>query len=342
MSKLSTAARVAVAVSLVVCLQVLLLFVFAWSASRSAPHELPIAAAGPAAQVQALVGGVEKAQPGAFDVAVVPDDAAAQAAVTSREVYGAIVLGQSGVTVYTASAASGAVAQALSQGIPAAVHAADPQVPVTVTDLVPSPADDPHGAGLSIAFLPLAITSLAAGAIIALLARGRVQRLVALLGYAVAAGLLCVAVLQPGLGVLAGDAVANSAVLALVSLAVAAATCGLAVLLGPGGIGLSVLVVFFLGMPFSGVTSAWQLVPTPWGAWAQLLPLGAANTAVRSVAFFSSAGASGALAVLGAWAIGGLLLAGLLPGRPFRHGGDAAIEVTDAADVLSPAAVAGS
>ncbi len=342
MSKLSTAARVAVAVSLVVCLQVLLLLVFAWSASRSAPHALPIAAAGPTQQVQALVGGVAAQQPGAFDVTVVADDAAARSAVTSREVYGAIVLGQSGVTVYTASAASGAVAQALSQGIPAAVHAADPQVPVTVTDLVPSPADDPHGAGLSIAFLPLAITSLAAGAVIALLARGRLQRLVALLGYAVAAGLLCVAVLQPGLGVLTGDVVANAAVLGLVSLAVAAATCGLAVLLGPGGIGLSVLVIFFLGMPFSGVTSAWQLVPTPWGAWAQLLPLGAANTAVRSVAFFGSAGAGGALAVLGVWAAGGLLLAGLLRGQPLRHGGAQPTEVADEGELVSPGAVAGS
>ncbi|MFN8158505.1 MAG: hypothetical protein U0R68_13895 [Candidatus Nanopelagicales bacterium] len=342
MSKLSTAGRVAVAVALVVCVQVLLLLVFAWSASRSAPHDLPIAAAGPAQQVQALVGGVEAAQPGAFDVTVVSDDAAAQSAVTSREVYGAIVLGQSGVTVYTASAASGAVAQALSQGIPAAVRAANPDVPVTVTDLVPSPADDPHGAGLSIAFLPLAITSLAAGAIIALLARGRLQRLVALLGYAVAAGLLCVAVLQPGLGVLTGGWAANAAVLGLVSLAIAAATCGLAVLLGPGGIGLSVLVVFFLGMPFSGVTSAWQLVPTPWGAWAQLLPLGAANTAVRSVAFFSSAGAGGALAVLGVWAIAGLLLAGLLPGRTLRHDSPDVAEVDAPREVLSPEAVAGS
>lgn len=342
MSKLSTAGRAAVAVALVVCVQVLQLLVFAWSASRQAPHDLPIVAAGPTEQVQALVGGVGAAQPGAFEVTVVADEAAAQSAVTSREAYGAIVLGQSGVTVYTASAASGAVAQALSQGIPEAVHAANPQTPVTVTDLVPSPADDPHGAGLSIAFLPLAITSLAAGAVIALLAGGRVQRLVALLGYAVAAGLLCVAVLQPGLGVLTGGWAANAAVLGLVSLAIAAATCGLAVLLGPGGIGLSVLVVFFLGMPFSGVTSAWQLVPTPWGAWAQLLPLGAGNTAVRSVAFFSSAGAGGALAVLGVWAVTGLLLAGLLPGRALRHGSLDVAEVDAPREVLSPEAVSGS
>jgi hypothetical protein len=195
------------------------------------------------------------------------------------------------------------------------VHQASPQTQVTVTDLVPAPVDDPHGSGLAIAFIPLTLTSIAAGAAIALISRGRLARLLALVVYATVAGLLSTWALQTILGVLTGTWIANAATLGLVTLAISAATTGMAVLLGVAGIALAAVVIFFLGLPFSGVTTAWQLVPTPWGRLAQGLPVGAANTAVRSVAFFNGDGAGSGLTVLGLWAVGGLLLAALLPGR---------------------------
>jgi hypothetical protein len=308
-------ARVVAAVLAIGFAQVLLILVFAWSSSRAAPHDLPVVAAGPQQQVQAVVAGIGGAQPGAFDMTVVPDEQAARSAVTSRGAYGAIVLGPHGVSIYTASAASGAVAQSLAQAVPDAVHRANPQAQVTVTDLVPAPVEDPHGSGLAIAFIPLAITSIAAGAAIALLASGRRARLMALVGYAIVAGLLSTWALQTMLGVLTGAWMANAATLALATLSIAAATAGLAALLGVAGIAVAAVVIFFLGLPFSGVTSAWQLIPTPWGWLAQGLPVGAANTAVRSVAFFNGQGGSAALILLGLWAVVGLLLAGILPGR---------------------------
>ena len=298
--------------------QVILVLLFGWAMSRQAPHDLPLAVAGPEQAVQGLVAGVEAAKPGAFEFTVVADDIAAQEAVTSREAYGALVIGQA-LTLYTAPAASSSVAAMLAQAIPAAVAQANPQAQVTVTPLVPNPSGDPNGVGLPISLIPLTITSIAAGAALGLLVRRRSTRMWALLGYALIAGALSTWALQGALGVLSGPWLANAAVVSLICLAISAGTAGLASLLGVAGVAVSAALVFFFGFPFSGAMSAWQLVPPPWGALAQFLPVGAANTALRGVAFFDGAGSAGALEVLAAWSVVGLLLAGTLR-RPVLRG----------------------
>jgi hypothetical protein len=73
-------------------------------------------------------------------------------------------------------------------------------------------------------------------------------------------------------------------------------------LLDAGGVVLAALAVFLLGNPLSGLTSAPELLPQPWGAVGQFLPPGAGGTLLRSVAFFDGAGAAAAGWVLGAWA----------------------------------------
>ncbi len=310
--------RVVALVTAVAVVQVVLVLLFAWASSRQSPRDLPLAVAGPEQAVQALVTGIDKAKPGAFEFITVADDQAAQDAVTNRAAYGALVLGQSATTLYTAPAASTSVATMLAQAVPAAIAQANPQAQVTVTPLVQNPPDDPNGLGLPTSLTPLGITSIAAGAAIGLLVRRRSARVWALLGYAVLAGALSTWALQGVIGALTGTWVANAGVMSLVCLAISAGTAGMVTLLGPAGVALTALVVFFFGFPFSGATTAWQLVPTPWGQIAQYLPVGAANTALRSVAFFDGAGAAGALAVLSTWAILGLLLAGLLRGRAHR------------------------
>ncbi|HQR81145.1 MAG TPA: hypothetical protein PLT68_13100, partial [Actinomycetota bacterium] len=307
-------ARIVAIVSVIVVLQVVLVLLFAWASSRQAPHNLPLAVAGPAPAVKALVVGIEKAKPGAFEFITVADDPAAQAAVTNRDAYGALVLGQSGTTLYTAPAASTSVANMLAQALPAALTEANPQAQVSVQPLVPNPPDDPNGLGLPSSLTPLGITSIAAGAAIGLLIRRRSDRVWALLGFAVLAGVFSTWALQGVIGALTGTWLANAGVMALLSLGISAGTAGLATLVGVGGVGLSAAVVFFFGMPFSGAATAWQMVPTPWGQIAQYLPVGAGNTALRGVAFFDGAGATPGLVVLAVWAVVGLLLTGLLRG----------------------------
>jgi hypothetical protein len=117
------------------------------------------------------------------------------------------------------------------------------------------------------------------------------------------------AIVQWWLDALPGDYLANAAVVGLVALAMAAAVAGLGTLLGAGGVALAALAVFLLGNPLSGLTSAPELLPQPWGMVGQFLPPGAGGTLLRSVAFFDGAGAAVSGWVLGAWAGVGLVLA---------------------------------
>ena len=103
---------VAIAIVLATVVSVIVL-AFLWPAITSEVRGLPIAAAGPSAQLDQLVGGIDEHAPGVFEITTVDDRDAAVAAIESREVYGAIVLGAQ-PEVLTSSAASPVAAQALS------------------------------------------------------------------------------------------------------------------------------------------------------------------------------------------------------------------------------------
>jgi hypothetical protein len=299
----------------IVVAQFLLVLMFAWSSSRAAPRNLPLAVSGPPPAARGLAHDLEHSQPGAFTVAVLPDAAAARAAVIDRQVYGAVSLSGAGATLYTASEASPNVAQMLTQAVPAAIAHLLPHATVTITDLAPNPVDDPKGTAIPTALIPLTMTSIAAGAIIGLLARDRRKQLAGLVGYAVLAGLFVTVALQGLLGGLTGSWSSNELVITLGAGAIAAVTCGLTAITGITGILVTLLVAWFFGFAFSGATTAWQLMPAPWGYLAQYLPVGATNTGLRSVAFFDGAKATGPLAVLAAWAAVGIALT-LLKGGP--------------------------
>jgi hypothetical protein len=296
------------AVGAIVVAQFLLVLMFAWSSSRAAPRDLPLAVSGPPVTAEGLAHGLEQSQPGAFTITVLPDAAAARAAVTDRQVYGAVSLSTAGAIVYTASEASPSVAQLLTQALPAAIAHVLPHATVAIADLAPNPVDDPKGTAIPTALIPLTMTSIAAGAIIGLLSRDRVTRLMGLLGYAVLAGLLATVAVQGLLGGLTGPWFSNELVVTLGAGSIAAVTCGLTTIAKIAGILLTLLVAWFFGFAFSGATTAWQLMPAPWGQIAQYLPVGAANTGLRSVAFFDGARATGPLAVLGTWALVGIVL----------------------------------
>jgi hypothetical protein len=285
----------------VVALQALLVPLFAGPAAHLEPRDLPIAVAGPAPAAEQLARRLTAARPGAFDVRVVGD---ADAAIRSREVYGAVVLGADGPALHVASAASPAVATLLAQ----ATAQLGQGRPVPVVDVVPTDPDDPRGAAFGAGFLPLAMTGMVAGILVFLLVRQRAARLVALGMYGVLAGLSGAVVLHFWLGVLPGGFLAGAAVLGLFGIAVAATLAGLAAVLDRAGIAVGAVLVFLVGNALSGVGSAAELLPQPWGAVGQFLPIGAGATVLRSIAYFDGHGAAQAVAVLSAYAIGGLLL----------------------------------
>ncbi|WP_229068244.1 hypothetical protein [Actinoplanes sp. DH11] len=305
-----------------------LLTAFAWPAVRSSVHGVPIAVAGPAAATSQVAAALEQRQPGAFDVTPVAGTAEAEAAIRDREVYGAVDLSTGTPRVLTASAASPVIAQTL-QGIatalansPAAVApgaaAQPPAAPATgaggpagtvpVIDVVAAPADDPRGAGLAAAALPIVLGGIAAAGLLTLRITGTGRRVTGALTFAVTGALSMAAILQFWLGTLSGDYLANAGVLALGTAAISLTLLGLESLLGPAGLGLGAATMMLLGNPLAGVATAPEMLPGWSGTFGQFLPPGAAGSLLRSVSFFDGAGAWPHAAVLLGWLAAGIAL----------------------------------
>jgi hypothetical protein len=304
-----------VLIALVPLLAALALWAFAWPNARTAPRDLPLGVAGPAAATAQLEKQLRQHE-GAFEIHRYDDEAAARDAIEDRTVYGAVVATPQGPELLTASAAGPFVAQLLQQAV--AQQAAAQGTPVKTVDVVAAPAADPRGSALSASVLPLALAGLAAGAAVTLLGLRGVRAVVALIGAAALVGVVGAALAHSWLGVLTGDWWAEAGVLALSTLAVSAAVAGLGALIGTAGIGVGSLVVMFFGNPFSGASSAPRMLPEPVGTLGQWLPPGAGATLLRSVSFFDGAAATGPALTLTWWAalgLGAVLVGGALRSR---------------------------
>ncbi len=313
----SSWASVAGIVVLLTLAVTVVLTAFAWPAARSAPRDLPLAVAGPAPAVQAVATTLARERPGAFEVHRFADEASARAAIEDREVYGAIVLTSGQPTVLIASAASPAVAQGLTQ-LAQGLAPGGASAPA-VRDVVPTPAQDPRGAGLAAGALPLVLGGIIAAGLITQRIRGGGRRLVAAISFAVLGGVAVTSVLQLWLGSLAGSFWTNAGVVALAIAAISLVLIGLEWLIGPAGLALGAAVMMLLGNPLSGLTSAPEMLPRGWGALGQLLPPGAAGSLLRSVSFFDGARGGRPLAVLACWLVAGLLLCALGAARGRRR-----------------------
>ncbi len=286
----------------------IVLTLFAWPNARIEPRDLPIGVAGPPGAAKAIEQRLA-AREGAFDLHRYAGEAAARRAIEEREVYGAFVATPDGPKVLTASAASPAVAQLLT-------HAAgEGAAPAQVEDVVSA---SPRGAALASSVLPLVLAGILTGAAAVLLGSSGPRRAGLVVVGSVLAGLTATAIVQSWLEVVEGDWAINAAVLSLTVAAIAAVTAGLMALLGERGLGLAALTMILVGNPFSGVSSAPELLPEPVGGIGQLLPPGAGGNLLRSTGFFDGAAAGGHVAVLVAWTLAGLALtlaAGVRPPR---------------------------
>lgn len=314
--------RTIAVVVLVPVLAALALWAFAWPAARTAPRDLPLGVAGPAAAVTQVEQQLS-AHEGAFEIHRYSGEAAARDAVEDRTVYGAVVVTAQGPKLLTASAASPLVAQLLQQAVTA--QTAQSGTPVTTVDVVPAAANDPRGAAFGASVLPLALAGVAAGAVVTLLGLRGVRAVGTLLAGAALVGVVAAAIAHSWLGVLTGDWWAEAAALALTALAVSGAVAGLAALLGTAGIGLGGLAVVLLGNPFSGASGAPHLLPEPVGTIGQWLPPGAGASLLRSVSFFDGAAALGPALTLTWWAalgLGAVLLGSALKRRTEDRNGE--------------------
>jgi hypothetical protein len=146
---------------------------------------------------------------------------------------------------------------------------------------------------------------------------GRV-RWAAVLAYAVLAGIVVSFNVDILVGALPGHFASIAVVAGLLALAVSAAAHGLGHLGGAVGIVAAILLLLLLGVSSAGGAVTYQFEPGFYGTISQLLPPGAALTAVRNVEYFDWAATLAPLLVLGAWAAGGLLF-GVLGERYGPH-----------------------
>jgi hypothetical protein len=295
----------------------LVVLAFVWPIATASPHDLPIAIAGPDAQVTAVEKAVDSQASDVIDFQQVDDRDAAVTAIKNRTVDGAIVLGASPEAL-TASAGSPVAGQLLS-GVAAQLQAqlakqvaasgGDPsQVKVAVTDVVPVAASDTSGNGLVAASFPLVLGGLLGGILVSLLVVGVVRRLIALFVYAIAAGLVIALLLQTLFGILQGSFLVNTAALALAMLATASIIVGFNALIGPPGIAVGAVITMLIGNPISGAALPMQFLVGPWGAIGQFFVPGAASGLVRELSYFPDADNAWRWWVLAAWAAAGLTL----------------------------------
>jgi hypothetical protein len=285
----------------------LIVAAFALPALKARPHDVPIGLAGPAAATGSVARSLQASQPGAFAVTAYADESTLRVAIQARAAYGGLVLTPAGPRMLTASAASPAIATALTslaQGLGRAEG-----VTIPTEDVVPLPADDPHGVGLATLLLPMLIGAVAPVAMMIRVAPRGASRIAAVLAANLTVGFSVVAVLRYGLGVLAGNYLLVSLTLALTLAAISMTVLGLHGLASWPGFGLGVLTMLLIGLPLSGVQSAPELLPSGWGQLGQFLPPGAGGSALRSFAYFDGQGTGSPLIVLAVWAGVGLIFA---------------------------------
>ncbi|MEV7889181.1 ABC transporter permease [Streptomyces sp. NPDC002817] len=309
-------ARRMIAVALLVpVIAALALWAFAWPAARTAPRDLPLGVAGPAAATAQVEKQLAQHE-GAFELHHYKNEAAARDAIEDRTVYGAVVVTTEGPVLLTASAASPVVAQLLQQAV--AEQAAADGAQVRTVDVVAAPAADPRGAALTASVLPLALAGMAAGAVVTFSGLRGTRAVIVLVGASALVGVAAAGVADSWLGVIAGDWWAQAGVFGLTTLAVSGAVAGLAALFGTAGVGIVAGVVMLFGNPWSGAASAPQMLPEPAGMIGQWLPPGASATLTRSVAYFDGAAATGPALTLAWWAalgLGAVLLGSALKDR---------------------------
>jgi hypothetical protein len=134
-------------------------------------------------------------------------------------------------------------------------------------------------------------------AVIYLLGRHRppAQRLAAMVALGILAGLVAALVTNVVIGAFPGHFLAAWGVATLFYLALGLSIAAFQVLVGAGGIAIGAVMFLVIGNPASGGSSAPELLPGFWRALSQLLPPGAATTAIRDVVYFHGHGTSGAL-----------------------------------------------
>jgi len=272
------------------------------------PHNVPVGIAGQPRVVRAAANAIRRRAPGAFEIHEYASLDAARAAVLHRKIYGAL-RPEPTPLVLVATAASPAVSRLLQQASAAAEKRTGQRV--AVRDLVPLPSSDSTGATAFSAVLSLIIAGIFGSTLIFVLARERPAhvRVAAMFTLGIGAGLITALVTNVVVGAFSQNFLGVWGIASLYVLAMGLPIIAFQLMVGLAGTAIGALMFLVIGNSASGGSSAPELLPGFWRAVSQLLPPGAATTAMRDVAYFHGHGTTHALVVLALWAVLGAALA---------------------------------
>ncbi|MET9670982.1 hypothetical protein ABZY19_37535 [Streptomyces sp. NPDC006475] len=283
-----------------------MLAAFVLPSVNSGPNQIPVGISGSIQVVgplQETLGGDE------WDVSHYASVDSLVSAIRERSVMGGLIITADGVDIYTASAGGPMAASAvtaLGNTIAAKLHKQ-----AAAHDLVAYPKDDPRGAGLSAAALPMILGGILPAVLLCRLFPGYQSlriRMAGVLLFSLLAGAAITAVLQFGTGSLAGSYGLSALGLSLGMAALSVTLIGLEGVLGFAGLGLGGALMMLLGNPLSGLATGPHWLPDGWVTLGQMLPPGATGSVLRATAFFDGTGAGTPALVLAAWVVFGLLL----------------------------------
>jgi len=267
-----------------------------------APHDIPIGLVNANPQMATAL-----ASNGAFDVTTYDSEDAARAAIDSRDIDGALVIGPAGPKLIVAGAAGDGVTGVITGVFTQMFAQQGQQLPVEVVH--PFASGDPHGLILFFVILAILVSTLISQALIGLrrgiglATRLSIVALFAIVSAPVAMGLATWIAGDYGSGFWTA-----TALIALGSAAIGTVVAGAAALLGRPGIALSALIVVLLDLVCSGGPIGSQLLPDAYRWLAPGMPAGQLYSAVRGALYFDNAGISVPFGVLSLWLLGGLIL----------------------------------
>ena len=218
----------------------------------------------------------------------------------------------------TAAAAGRAPSQADGAGEDAGADASAMEVPqVKITEVVPLSDDDPSGAGLAIAGLPLTIGGIVGGVLTSMGIRSRRMRAVGTLVYGAVGGVALGLIMQTWFGILQGDFGLNALAIGLSIAATAGLINGFVSLIGPAGIGIGAVLTMFIGNPIASLNQPKEFLVGAWGDIGQFFVPGAAGTLLRDLSYFPDPAVGLQWWVLIAWFVVGIAL--ILIGHLIAH-----------------------
>jgi len=266
------------------------------------PHAVPVAVAAAPAVRAKVAAGLERAEPGGFDVVSVASARAAAQSVRSQATAGALVVPPSGaVTIVTAGAEGVLQQQAITGALSAAAHSM--RRPTKPLDVAPLSSGDRAGLSSFVFGLGLLLPSVLGGVGLFLLGmRLRLWwRVAAATLFALLVACACVLAMDTVLGALTGAGPALIGIGFLGALSFVLFVAALQAVVGLPGTALAAVAFIFVGNAISGGSVPVGFLPGGFRQIAPWLPNNAIVRGARDVVYFHGHDLGHTLLVLGLW-----------------------------------------